>query len=223
VIGAREYWQQHYADRFQFGCGTEDILAALTRIPPVDRWVDLGCGSESMLWAIGLRARRLTAVDIEPARLTILREFTAAAHSRGVHNTALALCRRTELNAFVVRCASLEVTVALDCLTGDLPGDPALPEGEFELVTQFGLLGLCRDADHFQRCFIAAHRLLIPGGWTAGANWVARNSAGRVELSEQLYQRAAALVGINLYITRRVPSTDPDFPAVLIYLGRKHQ
>jgi hypothetical protein len=179
VTGAREYWEQYYAERFQFGRGTEDILAMLTRIPPVDRWVELGCGSESMLWAIGLRARRLTAVDAEPARLVILREFTTAAHPRGVHRTALALCGRTEPDAFTACCASLEATIALDCLTGNPLRDPALPEGGFELITQFGLLGLCRDTDHFQRCFTAAHRLLAPGGWSAGANWVTRHPVGR--------------------------------------------
>lgn len=49
VADATAYWQRYYAEQFHFGLGTEDILAALMTIPPVDTWVDLGCGSESML------------------------------------------------------------------------------------------------------------------------------------------------------------------------------
>ncbi|MGH3549720.1 MAG: methyltransferase domain-containing protein [Pseudonocardiaceae bacterium] len=43
-----------------------------------------------------------------------------------------------------VRCRSLTATVAVDCLTGYPPNSPSLPTSGFELVTQFGLLGLCR-------------------------------------------------------------------------------
>lgn len=72
VAGAQEYWRRYYAEQFRFGLGTEDILATLMQIPPVDSWVDLGCGSESMLWAIALRARRLVAVDGEVELSTLL-------------------------------------------------------------------------------------------------------------------------------------------------------
>ncbi len=61
AAGPREYWDRYYAQQFRFGLGTEDILAALMQIPPVRTWADLGSGSESMLWAIGLRAQRLVA------------------------------------------------------------------------------------------------------------------------------------------------------------------
>ena len=68
IAGPQEYWKRYYAEQFRFGLGTEDILAALVLIPPVNRWADLGSGSESVLWAIGLRAQRLVAVDAEPER-----------------------------------------------------------------------------------------------------------------------------------------------------------
>ncbi|MGH3549721.1 MAG: hypothetical protein ACRDQU_16765 [Pseudonocardiaceae bacterium] len=45
-----------------------------------------------------------------------------------------------------------------------------------------------------------------------------------MELTEQLYQVAAAPAGIDLLLVRRVPiTTDPDFTAVWIYVGRKHR
>jgi len=120
------------------------------------------------------------------------------------------LCGRTHPDAFADRCRSLRATVAAGCLTGHPPVDPHLAKGGFELVTQFGLLGLCRDEQHFVDCFAAAHRLLAPGGWAAGANWVARNPASRVELTESLYHDAAACVGIDLLLTHRVRSADPE-------------
>jgi hypothetical protein len=219
VTSADEYWR-YYAEQFRFGLGTEDILAALMQIPPVDSWADLGCGSESMLWAIALRARRLVAVDADPQRLEILRRFAAAGQPRGVHSTALRLCGRTDPDDFGTRCRSLAAVVRADCLTGSLPADPHLAPGSFALFTQFGLLGLCRDAEHFTTNFTHLHRLLAPAGWTAGANWVARESRGRVELTERLYRDAATRTGVQLLLLNRISSADPDFPTVWIYVGQ---
>ncbi|MGH3719156.1 MAG: class I SAM-dependent methyltransferase [Pseudonocardiaceae bacterium] len=224
IAGPQEYWDRYYAQQFRFGLGTEDILATLTRIPPVGTWADLGSGSESMLWAIGLRAHRLVAVDADPQRLAMLRAFTSAAQPRGAYRTALALCGRTDPHDFAVRCRSLTQTVTADCLTGHPPSNPSLPTAGFELVTQFGLLGLCRDAEHFTDCFTATHQLVEPDGWAAGANWVARNPHQRVELTKQLYQVAATHAGIDLLLAHRVPITaDRDFAAVWTYVGRKRR
>lgn len=220
VARANGYWRRYYAERFRFGLGTEDILASLMQIPPVDSWADLGSGSESMLWAMALRARRLVAVDADPQRLQILRQFATAGRQRGVHTTTLRLCGRTGPDDFQARCRSLVALVHADCLAGPLPADPHLAADSFGLITQFGLLGLCRDTAHFTTSFTQLHRLLIPGGWTAGANWVARDPRGRVELTEQLYREAAAHAGVNLLLLYRTPSADPDFPAVWTYVGQ---
>lgn len=218
VASAEEYWRRYYAEQFRFGLGTEDILAALMQIPHVRTWVDLGCGSESMLWAIALRAQQLVAVDADAQRLDILRRFTDAGRPRGVHTTALGLCGRTDPADFLVRCRSLVALIRADCLTGSLPAD--LTENTVELVTQFGLLGLCHNAEHFITCFADIHRLLAPGGWTAGANWVARHPRGRVELTEQLYPTAATRAGVHLLLLNRIEIADPEFPAVWTYVGR---
>ncbi|KAA2252657.1 class I SAM-dependent methyltransferase [Solihabitans fulvus] len=221
VAAPQEYWERYYAEQFRFGLGTEDILAALVQVPPIHRWADLGCGSESLLWAIALRAERLVAVDADSQRLAILREFAAVERPRGIHRTALTLCGRTEPDAFVNRCRSLKATVVADCLTGAPLGDSILAATKVELVTQFGLLGLCSSEQHFLDCFAAVHQLLASDGWAAGANWVARDLAERVELTEPLYWQAAANAGISLLLLRRIPSADPEFPAVWTYLGRK--
>ncbi|WP_418153242.1 class I SAM-dependent methyltransferase [Actinoalloteichus caeruleus] len=218
VADADEYWRRYYAEQFRFGLGTEDILAALMTIPPVQTWVDLGCGSESMLWAIALRAQQLVAVDVDRTRLEILGQFAELAQPRGVHTTALALCGRAQPDDFLARCRSLVVRVRADCLDRSLPAD--LTATTFDLVTQFGLLGLCRNDEHFTTRFAEIHRLLAPGGWTAGANWVARDPRGRVELTHQLYQNAATQAGAHLLLLKRITIADPEFPAVWTYVGR---
>ena len=137
-----------------------------------------------------------------------------------MHTTALWLCGRTDHGDFLARCRSLAALIHADCLAGPLPADPHLAPSSFELVTQFGLLGLCRDAEHFTTSFAAIHRLLTPGGWTAGANWVARHPRGCVELTEQLYRTAATRAGVHLLLLNRIASADPDFPAVWTYVGQ---
>lgn len=219
MTAALDYWQRHYADDFHFGRGTEQILTMLTALPAVHRWYDLGSGSESLLWAAAVNAAHLAAVDADPRRLHILHRFAAARTPRGVHRTALHLCGRTDEQAFTSRCQALGALIHADCLTG---GPPAgLLEGSADLVTQFGLLGLCPDEPHFIACFTGLHRLTAEQGWIAGANWVAADNTGRVELSEPLYRHAAAQAGIHLHTLTRTPSTDPEFPAVWMYLGRR--
>lgn len=72
-------------------------------------------------------------------------------------------------------------------LPGRIMGRPPhLEPGSFDLITQLGLLGPCRDVEHFTASFTHLHRLLTPGGWTAGANWVACHPEGRVERAEHL-------------------------------------
>lgn len=216
---AADYWQRHYADEFLFGQGTEQILTMLTAIPACHRWYDLGSGSESLFWATALHAEHLTAVDADPERLSILHRYAAAGQPRGVHRTALDLCGRTDPNAFTDRCRSLSALIHADCLTTAAP--VGLLDHSADLVTQFGLLGLCRDEQHFLDCFTSLHRLATDTGWVAGANWVAADSTGRVALYEQLYRHAAHLAGLELHTLTRTASTDPDFPTVWMYLGRR--
>ncbi len=216
---ADDYWERYYAEAFLPGQGTEEILAMLAGIPPVRSWVDLGAGSESLLWAIPLRADHLTAVDIDPRRLALLRR-AATSPPRPAYRHVLQLCGRTE-DDFAARQASLTAAVAADCLTGDPPAGPMLPAAGFELITQFGLLGLTPTSDAFVSAFTAVHRLLAPGGWAAGANWAARNPTGRVTLTTHLYRRAFAAAGLRPQLCRQVPvHGDPDFTHIWIYLGR---
>lgn len=217
IAGASEYWEQYYGSEFIFGLGTEQILAALRKVPPAGTWADLGAGSESLLWSIALDTRRLIAVDRDEQRLRILRAYADYRQPRGAYRTALALCGR-DLSDFAVRCGRLSATLGADCLTGQLPLRP----GSADLVTQFGLLGLTTSPGHFTRAWAACHDPLAPGGWAAGANWTATRRPGRVRLDRQLYQAAFARSGMTPLLIKRAPvSGDRDFDSVWIYLGRK--
>ena len=94
IAGASKYWDQYYGSEFVFGLGTEHILAALRQVPPSGTWVDLGAGSESLLWSIALETHRLIAIDHDEQRLRILRAYADARQPRGAYRTALALCGR---------------------------------------------------------------------------------------------------------------------------------
>lgn len=214
IAGAGEYWDQYYGSEFVFGLGTEHILAALRRVPPAGRWVDLGAGSESLLWSIALDAHRLIAIDHDEQRLRI----AGSREPRGSYRIVLAMCGRGHAD-FTARCERVSVTLAADCLTGaPLPLRP----GSADLVTQFGLLGLTVSPGHFTYAWHACHEPLAPGGWAAGANWSATRRKGRVRLDREFYQAAFTRSGMTPLLIEQVPvSGDPDFDSVWIYLGRK--
>jgi hypothetical protein len=217
IAGAEDYWEQYYADEFIPGLGTEQILAALARIPAAGTWLDLGSGSESLLWSIALHAGLLIAADRDPQRLRLLRDYAASGKPRGAYRTVLTLCGQDE-HDFAERCRRLRAAVAADCLSGTrLP----ISAGCANLVTQFGLLGLAAGHGQFLRAWDACHEPLAARGWIAGANWNAPAQPGRVTLTEHLYRAACARSGVTLLHIERVPITaDPDFDSVWIYLGR---
>ena len=218
IAGASKYWEQYYGSEFIFGLGTEHILAALRQVPPSETWIDVGAGSESLLWSIALETHRLIAVDYDEQRLRILRGYADARQPRGAYKTALDLCDRSP-GDFTVRCKRLSATLSADCLNGSfLPLRP----GSAGLTTQFGLLGLTTSPDDFIRAWAACHEPLSPGGWAAGANWTATHQRGRVRLTRRLYQAAFTQSGMTPLLIRQVPvSGDLDFDSVWIYLGRK--
>lgn len=218
IADAGQYWEKYYNSEFIFGLGTERILAVLRQVPPVMTWADLGSGSESLLWSISLDAQRLIAIDLDQARLRILRGYAAAREPRSAYQTAMDLCDRTRRD-FARRCNQVAATVVADCLTGTLQ---PMRAGSVSLVTQFGLLGLSREPREFLASWAACHDLLAAGGWAAGANWNAPSQPGRVGLSRQLYTQAFALASMTPLLIERVPIiADPDFDSAWIYLGRR--
>ncbi|MGW5383972.1 hypothetical protein [Nocardia sp. NPDC003963] len=217
---AELYAEHHYRDRFRFGEATEDILAMLSAIPAVNRWVDVGSGSQTLLWALALTPGAIVAVDADPLRLQLLHRTAEVATPGPVHTTAAQLCGRGPRD-YTDRCRRLTACLPVDCLTGTPPAHPLLPLAGFDLVTQFGLLGLCTNAPQFTATFAAVHQLAGPGAWIAGANWVAAAARDRVQLSAPLYRAAAHQAGITLTVLDRITSADPDFPAVWIYAGTK--
>ncbi len=218
IADAGHYWERYYSGEFIFGLGTEHILTALQQLPSAGTWLDLGSGSESLLWSIALDAQRLVAVDLDPHRLNLLRDYAAACEPRGAYQAVLDLCGRSR-HDFTQGCERLAATVIADCLTGS---PVPLRPGRADLVTQFGLLGLTLGPGQFLTSWSTCHDLLAAGGWAAGANWNATNRTGRVRLSRQLYTSAFTQNRMTPLLIERVPiTTDPDFDSVWIYIGRK--
>lgn len=217
AIGAHDYWDTYYADEFVFGLGTEHVIELLNEIPPVDSWIDVGAGSESLFWACALSAERLVAVDTEPARLALLWRSSHASAPRGSYRTVLRLSRRTAAEWATVR-SSLVGTVVADCLTATPP-----VAQRADLVTQFGLLGLTETRAQFQRSFAALAQLAHPGGWIAGANWMATGRPDRLLLDEELYRASLQRCRVTDVRLRRIASADPEYPYLLSYLARIDQ
>lgn len=214
-LDAQSYWDSHYSDTFIFGLGTERILELLQKVPAVESWLDVGSGAESLLWACALSAKRLIAVDLDGERLTRLRDYAESDRPRGAYRTVLQLTGRTIADWPLVR-SRLQDTRVADCLSGHPPVSERA-----ELVTQFGLLGLCQDEPSFYKCFSALAELAVPGGWLVGANWMAADATDRVVLTAAIYRRALANCPAQLVHLEQIASADPAYPWIWVYLARK--
>lgn len=213
-MDALEYWDTYYSQPFLYGMGTENILRLLAGLPPVATWIDLGCGSESLLWACAIRAGALHAVDSDGERLRLLEKHSETTEPTGSYATAIALAGSGR--SWDDIRATLRTTTVADCLTDQ----PAI-QNTAELVTQFGLLGLCESRDRFRAAVTGSASLLAADGWVAGANWVAADKPERIQLDEQLYLDSFADNGIRLDHVERIASTDPAYPFVWMYRGKR--
>lgn len=215
TTSAQTYWRNYHDREFIHGMGTEHVLQALTEIPAADTWADIGSGSESLMWACALDVHTLAAADSDGDRLRLLEQNRSLADPPRTYQMAMHMAGRSADHWSAVRTMNVE-TAVVDCLSGKPPF-----QRSFDLVTQFGLLGLCRDRRHFDACFDALARMVRPGGWFVGANWQAADLTGRVVPSRELYTTAIERTGMQCFRAARIVSTDPDYPAVWLSVAKR--
>ena len=190
----------------------------LAGLPPAAVWLDLGAGSESLLWSIPLDVGQLIAADLDPDRLALLRRYAAAEQPRGAYRTVLEICGRGVAD-FATRCSGRTATVVADCLTKQ---PVPFRDGTASLVTQFGLLGLTSDHRDFLACWNSAHPTMVQW-WLVCRGQLERGYGLRLKPSQALQ---AALCGCirrvwdrPLAIERVPVDGDADFDSVWIYSG----
>jgi SAM-dependent methyltransferase len=216
------YRKKYFSDSFVTGQGTEHILEAISIVPEVETWLDVGCGPTTLFWSIPLKAvRHIDCCDSRPEALKVLMDFIRSDEIPECYLVALELFRRNLDHLRKVRGA-IRSFIVHDALRVPLLA------GRYDLVTAVGLLGLAPDALGYKQAMKNLALSLGPEGWLVGADWVRsamfrdREGHDNSYLSEMLTREAAE--GAGLSVLRSVVSEiegDPLYDKVIVWVIRR--
>ena len=165
----RSYSKSNFRGPFVEGQGAEEILETMYSDSGSGRALDLGAGTSSLFWY--LPARHLTSItcaDIAPEPLKILHELTQDAEVPECYRW---IERRFDLDPGYMSRAKQRISqyAVFDALSR---WPAVIGRTPYDLITAFGTLSLCRDADQHAAAFAEIHRHLKAGGRTIGADWL---------------------------------------------------
>src|SRR5262249_7642784 len=141
-----------------------------------DEWLDLGCGTTTLFWSIGLHSvGAIDCCDKHPEALKVLSDFLGSDDLPACYADALNLLGAPHRHLEGMRKRFRRFVVA------DFMDNNSRMTGlsEYDLVTAFGLLGLAPSAEMYAAALANAARKVRRGGHLAGADWI--RSAAFVE------------------------------------------
>jgi len=209
-----QYYHQYYNQAFEYGKGTEDILNLISsvKLTGTNRWLDLGSGSMSLFWSIPLLGvNEIYCVDINPEAFYFLELLKKRKEYPQCYYDVLKMFdqRVEKLHYFFDKLLDVNCFDALN----EWPRH--YDSIKFDLITQFGLFGLCEDKITYLKSLMLAWKSLSQGGTFIGANWK-RKKNGCQYLDTSIIQ----LLGVDAKVQYNEYHTfedDPEYDGVLIW------
>ena len=219
----RGYHEKYYNQAFQSGQGTEQILKLLANCDFKGDWLDLGCGTNTLFWAIPLLKKAICSItvsDLYPEALHVLGEFKDSAD--------ISPCYKQVMQMFEVSVAEISNFRKRDwnfvCMNALQPWTE-LSHQTFDLITQLGCFGVAPMPEDFLSAVIFAVRHLRSNGVLVSANWkrsdvyVSQYGGDNSYLSPQLIETLASADSDwqILYNEKILIANDPLYDFVLLW------
>lgn len=215
------YFRLNYGSPFRTGQGTEIILRELQENAVEGTWLDLGCGSNSFFWRSAMPNNlKLTGVDYDADTLELAKDLQRSGYRQGAfeyahnHFSSLSWKEYYDISSQFLR---------MDLLNGNLDELPMA-----DMVTEFGLLGLCKNKTHFgQRLMSFLHHVNV-NGLLIGANWIFSDKKSREYgftnnyISEELIDSVSENESCKLIEFKQIRIlNDPNYDEVDLFIIKK--
>lgn len=195
----RQYLAQEYSGSFVHGMGSYEILDMVRRFVPPGRRLDVGSGTASLFWILGVSGGVLTtASDVEAEALAVLREFLSCP-------SPLPTCYYQAAELFGIpaaRVESLRKSVDSYLVFNALNTWPSdLTCSRYDSVTAFGCFAISGSESFYQNCFQNAARAARQGGRIIGADWIRHRNLQERDYSfvnMQTLQRISSELGLRV-------------------------
>lgn len=211
-----KYFNDYYGSEFKKGQGTEEILEMIHTYSKRGTLVDFGSGSNIYFWLLAFKdISSVTCVDISLEALLISDEIRKG-------NLIL---KSSEFPAKKYK-SSIEnvVKIPVEKKVLDIFNDDLELFDKFDNVSQFGLLGLCKNEDEYIKNLNKILSFLNDDGIFLGANWifsdvyVTRKGFSNDYLTEELIIKNAKKSGYEILFVEKFPiKNDINYDYVLVY------
>ena len=217
IAEIKTYHDKYYNRSFVWGQGTEHILGFLNGLRINGAWADIGCGTNTLFWAIPLLRNDFTSVvvsDFYPEALSVLADFKMSSALPECYREVMAIhsADETEFFKFRNRAWEMYLSNAFEAWV------PPLGGRRYGLITQFGCFGVASSAVDFHNAIDFAVANLDIGGYLVGANWkrslkyVQAKGGDNSFLSPDLIQDYFnAHSGLELMINQQLSIRDDEF------------
>ncbi|MBL6440127.1 adenosylmethionine decarboxylase [Streptococcus suis] len=218
----QRYLENSYKKDFIENQGTEFILKMINQYGISGKWLDLGSGACSIFWKIGNKnSNNILAVDVDPELQNIIRELFRDKFSGG--------CFKYFMEKYDISTEMLYETNIEYNVYNVLENNLSKYRG-FDMVSQFGLLGLCKKAEDFISKTEDILKTLRDGGVYLAANWIFSNSYSKKKGFSNDYITLDFLKNYAFKNMLRILEmkeifieNDPDYDKVIIYSFKKEK
>lgn len=213
----RKYFEASYKQPFKKGKGLEEVFSVIKTYACEGKWLDLGCGVTPYLWMIPMQEEvNLTCIDLDKEVQVIINETKESKFNQGCYKFAFDNFSKYSPNEVFNR--------PYNFISKDLLREKIKFEEKYDLITQFGLLGLTDDEAHFLQKSREIISNLSKNGVYIGVNWIYSKKMKKSNdfLTTKLVEKAALNNDcVVLYANEINIQNDENFDKIIIYVIKK--
>lgn len=217
------YFIENYAAKFRKKQGTEQILAAISKYSREGSWLDLGCGSNSFFWRIAMPEKiALTGIDISEDALKISEWVYKKKYLNGAYQFAYDHYSKISQTKIY--------DISYTFFNYDLLNKKIFSNKKFNMITQFGLLGLVKSKSKYLLLLSDYLDSLKDNGVFIGCNWIfTRKKANEYGFSNEyitsdFINNFSKNKNISVISNKRIPILDdPNYSSLQLYVLEKER
>ena len=211
-----KYFNDYYGAAFREGQGTEEILELINKYACNGTLIDFGSGSNIYFWLIAFKSiKKVLCVDISKEAFFINEQIRKKELYPKSCEYALKKYNRNFDDVLKIKVEYLVYDVLYSSIDSSV---------KYNNVSQFGLLGLCKNEKEYISNLEKLYNLLKKGGILLGANWCFSASYSEKMgfnnkyLSEKMIINFGKKQNCKILTVKKVPIiNDPNYDYVLIY------
>ena len=216
-----KYFNDYYGSPFRKGQGTEEILEIINKYACNGTLIDFGSGSNIYFWLLAFKnIEKVLCVDIFKEAFFLNEQIRK---KELYPNSCEYAIKKFDKNFDDI------LKIDVDYLICDVLHSSINNTIKYDNVSQFGLLGLCKNEKEYISNLKKIYNLLKKDGILLGANWCFSKSYSKMMgfnnnyLSEKMIQDFSKKQNCKTLVVKKVPiANDLNYDSVLIY-AIKHE